>query len=156
MWKVFPSDARYEVSSGGEVRRASTLRIRAPSTTPTGYRVIVLSVPGKKHCGVYLHRMVMETFVGPCPEGEEVSHINGDRADNRLDNLVYETRKANHARKVRHGTDFNGARNPAAKLTCGCVLKIRDDTRSETQVAADYGVSRATIGRIRRGESWKR
>ena len=129
---------------------------RKATLTPTGYQLLVFSVPGSKHVGRYVHRMVMETFVGPCPEGKEVSHLNGDNSDNRLENLVYETRKENCARKVSHNTDFGGARNPAAKLTAEQVLEIRESSAAEPVLARQYGVSRATIGRARRGDSWQR
>lgn len=36
-----------------------------------------------------VHDLVMSTFVGPCPEGMEVRHINGIKTDNRLENLQY-------------------------------------------------------------------
>lgn len=154
MWKEYPSDPRYEVSTAGQVRMKQR-QPRKPSRTPTGYHVIVFSVPGKKHIGRYVHRMVMETFVGPCPEGSEVSHLNGDNSDNRLANLRYESRKENHARKVEHQTDYNGARNPAAKLTDQQVREIRASKAPETALAKIYGVTRATIGRARRGDSWR-
>lgn len=42
-----------------------------------------------------VHRLVLETFVGPCPEGYEADHRNRDRSDNRLSNLRYVTRAEN-------------------------------------------------------------
>jgi hypothetical protein len=43
-------------------------------------------------------------FVGPAPEGMEGCHYNGDPTDNRLENLRWDTRKANVADAIRHGT----------------------------------------------------
>lgn len=156
IWKVYPSDSRYEVSDMGLVRMIGRSNDRKPSVNPVnGYHIIVFSIPGSKHVGRYVHRMVMETFIGPCPEGMEVSHLNGKAGDNRLANLTYESKKANHARKVSHQTDYGGQRNPAAKLTPEQVSEIRKSNLSETQLEKIYPVTRATIGRIRRGDAWK-
>lgn len=154
-WRTYPNDPRYEVSPLGEVRRRGRLLPRKPSVTKTGYQTVVISAPQERPVGRYVHRMVMETFVGECPDGMEVSHLNGIPADNRLENLTYESRSANHARKIQHGTDFNGERNPAAKLSVGMVSEIRESSESESVLAERYGVTRATIGRVKRGESWR-
>lgn len=41
---------------------------------------------GKFH-GMYMHNIIYELFVGPIPENQRVKHINGDRTDNRVENL---------------------------------------------------------------------
>lgn len=50
-----------------------------------------------------VHRLVALAFIGPCPEGMEVLHINGEPDDNRLENLRYGTRAENVADTIRHG-----------------------------------------------------
>ena len=35
----------------------------------------------------HVHRIILESFVGPCPDGEECCHNNGDSGDNRLENI---------------------------------------------------------------------
>ena len=49
------------------------------------------------------HRLVMFAFVGPCPPGQEVRHLDGDKLNPSLDNLVYGTRSENMRDMVRHG-----------------------------------------------------
>lgn len=41
----------------------------------------------KKRTKCHVHRLVLETFVGPCPEGNLCRHLNDLGDDNRLSNL---------------------------------------------------------------------
>jgi hypothetical protein len=58
-----------------------------------------------------IHRLVLETFVGPCPLGMECCHFNDDKHDNRLTNLRWDTPSANQYDKVRNG------RHPQSRKT---------------------------------------
>lgn len=60
------------------------------------------------------YRLVLEAFVGPCPEGEEACHNNGDPLDNRLENLRWDTHEANMLDAVRQRT-HNNARKTHCK-----------------------------------------
>lgn len=37
----------------------------------------------------YVHQLVAETFIGPCPPGHKLVHLNGSGLDNRRANLEY-------------------------------------------------------------------
>lgn len=55
-----------------------------------------------------VHRLVCLAWHGVCPEGMECSHKNGNKQDNRPENLEYQTHKMNCAMKYDHGTgDFS-------------------------------------------------
>lgn len=69
----------------------------------SGYSKITLRNNGKRKT-FRVHRLVLETFVGPCPKGMQACHNNGVRTDNRLENLRWDTCKNNHEDKKRHGT----------------------------------------------------
>jgi hypothetical protein len=156
-WKDMVSDARYEVSDQGSVRRKDTQRIRVPSSTPANYQVIVLSIPSGKFKGVYVHREVMRAFVGECPPDCEVSHLSGDNTDNRLTNLIYENRLTNMRRKKEHGTQAYGASHQSSKLTEDMVQdiwRLSVEGLSQNAIAKHMPVSRSQIGRILRGEHW--
>lgn len=56
----------------------------------------------------YVCHLVLEAFVGPCPEGLECCHNNGNCHDNRLDNLRWDTRQANIVDRDHHGTTARG------------------------------------------------
>lgn len=68
-----------------------------------GYLLVALSeFSVYRHIGV--HRLVLTSFNGPCPEGHEARHLNGVRDDNRLDNLKWGTRQENVDDRRIHGT----------------------------------------------------
>ena len=110
-----------------------------------------------------VHRLILETFVGPCPPGMEACHGNGIRTDNRLENLRWDTRKANCADAVRHGTcpglgSRFGEVNPAAKLTHDQVSLIRaayaDGAGTQKDFADMFGVAPSTIAALLSGHNW--
>jgi len=51
-----------------------------------------------------VHQLVLEAFVGPCPIGQEVRHLDGDGTNNHRENLTYGTPGENQLDRVRHGT----------------------------------------------------
>lgn len=45
-----------------------------------------------------VHQLVAECYIGPCPEGKEVDHIDNDKLNNHYTNLQYLTRQENMAK----------------------------------------------------------
>ncbi len=48
-------------------------------------------------CSRYVHRLVVEAFIGEIPAGQEVNHISGQKVDNRIENLEVVTHSQNTA-----------------------------------------------------------
>lgn len=152
----WPTDPRYLVTDDGRV--FSTVRGAPRELTrqqhPSGYMTVHAGQRART-----VHRMVLEAFVGPCPSGAEASHLNGDRADNRLGNLAWESRSANHARKRAHGTAQQGEQATNNKLSRDQVVWARRHLRCAprgglAEKAAEWGVSRSTVQRAVRGATW--
>lgn len=76
------------------------------SSIARGYERVVLQRDRTKQDEA-VHRLVMLAFVGPCPDGMEVCHNDGDKRNNALRNLRYDTRSANHLDRTRHGKNHN-------------------------------------------------
>lgn len=115
-------DNRYEVSNLGRVRSKShdftnsngvtkRFRGRTLSAGPNGagYPVVVLSANGERR-NEYVHRLVLESFVGPCPDGMQACHNNGNPSDSRLENLRWDSPSSNMLDKQVHGTDYYASR----------------------------------------------
>lgn len=156
-WRVVREpgyETAYWVSDLGRVRNAKTGRVLKPGVHSKGYRSLVFSLNGKRRT-VLLHRLVLDAFVGPCPEGMETRHDNGDRADNRLKNLLWGTPVENAHDRRRHGTHNAGERNGRAKVTDAQAEEISLRCRAgEAQwtVGLDYGLSQAQVSRIVTGK----
>jgi hypothetical protein len=151
-WKAIPSYA-YEVSCRGRVRR-----VGRPPLTPrrhsNGYSRVQLCDALSGNRDFYIHRLVCFAFYGEPPTPDcHADHINGDRADNRLENLQWATPEDNRARR----NTARGERSGQAVLTTAQVVEIRKHCASpgiSSRLAARYGVAPRTIRDVLNKRSW--
>ena len=145
---------RVRVLPGGKVghgRLVTETKLRKLTQSNRGYVTI------RRFLGhtLLVHVLVLNQFVGPCPSGQECRHLNGNRSDNRLENLIWGTPSENAQDKVLHGTDSRGERHHNSKLTGSVVIEIRNRPESSYELADQYGVTSATIRDLRNGRRWK-
>lgn len=109
--------------------------------------------PSKPRVSRNVHNLVCLAFHGPKPgDNYTVSHENGDRLDNRAENLCWETQGDNLHRKIIHGTHDRGTNNSRACLTEENVQNIRTllaQGHTHQSIADTFGVSRTTVSRIK-------
>lgn len=115
-WRPVPGfEGHYEVSDRGNVRSIDRLVRRGDHHQWCWGRNLATTAGEWGHLWVHfyrdhvqyhrgVHRLVLEAFVGPCPDGMECCHNNGDSADNRLENLRWDTSSANKLDNVRNGS----------------------------------------------------
>jgi len=108
-----------------------------PANEPDGYIRVILC-PGRKRR--WLHHLVLEAFVGPCPPGLECCHNDGNTWNNAASNLRWDTKKSNQADRVCHGTSCRGEGHKRSKLTEQQVREIR-------RQSAEVGTSAARLGK---------
>lgn len=156
-YKVGSDGSLWSCRAIGSWRITDEWRQLSTKNLCVGYPYVCLYRNGEKHHR-FMHRLVMLTFVGPCPEGKEVAHENGDRADSRLCNLTYKTPSENQMDRVRHGTDGRGKKNHATKLTEDQVRRIRAEyVRGKfglRRLSLKYGVSQRAIKFVLTGRNW--
>lgn len=105
-----------------------------------------------------VHRLVLEAFVGPCPEGMETRHLDGHAGNNHLANLRWGTPLENAEDKQRHGTVQRGEQQPQAKLTATGVSEIRrrwQSGESISSIARSATLARSTVSSIVRRQKWR-
>lgn len=108
------------------------------------------------------HRMVYLHFQGPIPNGLTINHENGNKKDNRPENLTLATNSeqqlhATRVLKVGHACRQYGERNSMAKLTAQQVTEIRSRRNAGERlktIAMDFNVTDRTISKIALGHRW--
>ncbi len=162
-WKpVLGFEGLYEVSDHGRVR--SLLRSRSEilvgGVSQNGYRNVLLSKNGKV-TGRSVHSLVLEAFVAPRVAGMQACHWDGVKSNNRLDNLRWDTAKANKHDQRRHGTiggAHKGTAHHLAKLWPEAIWVIRAEPEFRGVVAMlsrAFGVSTASIRNVRSRKIWQ-
>jgi hypothetical protein len=112
-----------------------------------GYRKI--QIAGKS---VFLHRLVAEAFVPGM--GEQVRHKDGDKLNNRADNLEWGTCQENILDKWKHGKMIIGEQHHNNRIPESEIPKIRASKESNAALGAKYGVSRTAIYLIRKRKNY--
>lgn len=144
-------------STGNKRQRTESWRELQGGIDKDGYRKVILCASGRRRTA-RVNILVLESFVGPAPEGMIAAHDNGIRTDNRLVNLRWDTQKGNVADKRRHGTHQAGEQHPMHKLTADQVREIRRrraDGETGVSLAREFGVWPGTISAIFHGRLWK-
>lgn len=168
VWKDIPGyEGRYQASSLGRIKslkrkvrsvnhytgkeffRTVNERILRPGRyCKNGHVSVVL---GRGSNGRPVHQLIMRTFVGEPPEGQEVLHINGDPLDNRLHNLRYGSRTENILDVYKQGGRWR-------KLSTDDVIAIRFMIFcgvSGADIARRYGISQQTVSGIKKRRIFK-
>jgi hypothetical protein len=108
----------------------------------------------KKRTRKLVHVLVLESFVGPRPDGMQACHNDGNPANPRLSNLRWDTPKANQADRVKHGTDLRGEDIRNSKITEQDVLDIRSGKIDRRDARDRLGISFSNYHRIIERSMW--
>ena len=154
--RPIPGFPHYAVTKDGQIWKSSEIPLKYQKMKRGGYLRVTLSVNGIRKC-VLVHRLVLEAFVGPCPAGMEACHNNGNPADNRLENLRWDTHLENMKDAVKQGT-MKGEIHSRAILTGDKVRAMRYLRNvakfSLVDLAWQFDVSWAQISRVYSGQAW--
>lgn len=170
-WRPIPgAEGWYSVSNLGSVRSEPVAQppyrrrrggILRPGRGTKGYLLFRLCLPGARPKTMKVHRAVALAFLGSAPAGMQVNHKNGDKTDNRVENLEYVSCQENirHCWDTGlHGIDHcRGEANRQAKLTENAVRFIREahPLVSLGQLATRLGVTKQAVAMVVKRRTWK-
>lgn len=110
--------------------RPITEAVLTPKINANGYEQVGLNRNGRISMRL-VHRLVLESFVRSCPLGMVGCHNDGDRRNNNIRNLRWDTPSENVRDTIRHGRNFN-----KRKTHC---IHGHELTPENTYVYADAG-----------------
>lgn len=160
IWKpVDGYDGYYEVSNLG---RFATIKDGERFLRKINYATHYPSVSFKKRPqdaaqkSETMHRLVARAFLGERPSGHVIRHLDGNRYNNRVDNLAYGLPEENYADTKKHGT-LKGENNGRALFNTLGVKAVRlliEKGVSLSEIARHLGVSVGTVHAIKTGRNW--
>lgn len=153
IWKNIPSHPDYEVSNLGNIRTRKPINRNASlgnfrpikpqlAGTNNQYRMFCARNLGKQST-VLIHRAVLEAFVGPCPEGMEACHNDGNGSNNVLSNLRWDTRSNNTHDQIKHGVHV-WVKTPEKRNK----RRLNDDQVQEAKKYLQQGLSQREVANI--------
>lgn len=159
-FRLVPEFPAYAIGNDGSPwsSHSGTWRRLVPGIMPSGHLHVNLHQDGSKRT-FRLHRLVLELFVGPCPEGMEAMHTpDPDPTNNRVTNLKWGTRKENQQESSQQARNNWGTNNPHAKLSEADIpeiFRLRREGLSLWAIANRFSIHQEAIRGILIGRAWK-
>lgn len=171
IWKDIPKyEGYYQASSLGRIRSLDRISmilgrptkvigrvIKVKHNKSNGYCVVILCVNGARKTHT-VHRLVAMSWIPNNSGLGDVNHKNGDKHDNKPDNLEWCNRSQNHLHAYKTGLKVSRKGEDVfwkAKLTEAQVRSVFCDPRSASSIAASLGVTKSCITHIKSGISWR-
>ena len=152
---AFPS---YSVSQLGDVWSGKSNKYLKPFLKSNGYLYVFLR-NGPKYLSISVHQLVAEEYLTSSNPCYVVNHKDGNKLNNNLENLEYVSQSDNvkHAYSTGLASSLSRSKQSYKKrLTEEEVFSIKELllTRTQTEIALLFNVSRTTITMINTGKTW--
>lgn len=150
MYKPFPNDTRIGVSPEGILFNYRTCKILKQHKNKQGYMNVVLTSPGIKHRAYRVHRIYAITYIKRPPHLQhipfkklEVNHIDGNKVNNKKNNLEWVTGSGNTKHAMENGLRTTHMPVQVLNILTGEIIKII----SITQTAEKFGIPLPTLAK---------
>lgn len=165
-------EGSYEISNLGRVKSLSRMvKGKGGGLRRVPERIMSVRTGGREYLHATLclnskyktrtvHGLVAEAFLDADPSRPQVNHINGDKFDNRVENLEWVTQSENMLHSYKMGLHKRkvGSEVPGAKLTereVGIIRKLHNTKKLfHREIGEAFGVSKSTIKGIINNKYW--
>ena len=161
VWAKVPDyEQFYEISNHGRFARLRPdgRMIRKLNSCTPYLSVSVKSLNKMPQKSLYIHTLVAKVFIGERPDGLVIRHLDGNKYNNRVDNLSYGTVQQNYEDVVKHKTHRH-ENNGRALLSERCVMAIKYLHAQKLVCSADlakaFDITDSAICAIVKGRNWK-
>jgi len=160
----------HEISNTGKIRHKHSGRERKLRFSNRGYMQVMFKCKDGKHLMCSIHRLVAITFLDNPYNKKTVNHIDGDKTNNRVDNLQWATLSEQHKHaytnglsgfyKLNNGGGNRGEQNTNSKLTEDGAKEIRQLRAKNPKkwtygkLAKKYEVNKGTIASVIKYKTW--
>lgn len=101
------------------------------------------------------HRVRYFLQYGEIPDNVVIRHKCDNPSCCNPNHLEQGTHKDNMEDMVSRKRQASGSNNGRTKITPEIVLKIRESSKTQDELAKEFGISQSQVGRIKRGIHWK-
>ena len=131
-WKTIEDWPLYSISIDGQVKNQKTGRILKGAVNSSGYLYVNL-VNGYLSKAQAVHRIVMKHFGEDQPENYIVDHIDGNKTNNKLENLQWLS--------IRHNTEKYYGNFEKKKL----IVELYKQKKSVKEICAEVQLGHCTV-----------
>lgn len=148
----------YQISNLGRVRRIDNKKILKPLNLSNGYKGVRLYKNKKEATTKKIHRMVAEYFISNPLNLPQVNHIDGNKSNNKVNNLEWCSNEYNMNHAVMSNLIKKGEERNSSKCTEKSLLLLQnliDYGFTIKQLSIIYLISKNAMKEIIRGNSYK-
>lgn len=168
IWKDIEGfENKYQISNFGNIKSLDRIdslgrfhksKILKKSIEKDGYEYITLLCKKSKSKSFFIHRLVAYSFMFNLDNLPQINHKDGNKCNNRVSNLEWNTAQQNVIHALNKGLRKSGENHPWSVLTNYQVLqipKLLEQGMTQKSISKLYNVSYSCIKNICQKRKWK-